>query len=234
MSAFADGCGGAYVPCLAVEAPRGLRGLPLFQPRVHPPDTAPRRRRPSPCARPLHPGSVAPPAQANEFAAGTTRCRPSPTGGVAHTGVIALLKPRAVCGACRVSSRGFTRPTPHPAADALHHATRPLHPGPAAPLPPPQANEFAAGTTRCRPSPTGVVAHTGVIALWKPRAVCGAFRSRCGGFSRSRTPALPHSRTHALFSRPNRRSRPPNHSTASRSAAGPNSGHMRSEKYSSA
>jgi len=46
MSACADGCGGIgrvqpVTARFAIEAPRSLRGFPLFQPRVHPPGTKP-------------------------------------------------------------------------------------------------------------------------------------------------------------------------------------------------
>jgi hypothetical protein len=128
------------------------------------------------------PPAPAPP-QANEFAAGTTRCRPSPTGLRRTATAVLLLKPRAVCGAFRCRCGEFTRSREAGRSGAEDHLrSRRAPPAPA----PPQANEFAAGTTRCRPSPTGVHRTECHGASVKPRAVCGAFRCRCGEFTRSR------------------------------------------------
>src|SRR5687768_17550614 len=110
MSACADGLLPAADTVQAsgarpVEAPRGLRGLSLFQPRVHPPG-----KEPALVGLPR-----AGPRRANEFAAGKTRCPPARTAScrprtLYRPAALVQLKPRAVCGACRCSSRGFTRP----------------------------------------------------------------------------------------------------------------------------
>src|SRR5829696_5921708 len=56
--------------------------------------------------------------------------------------------------------------------------------------PPAVANEFAATTSRCPPARTApaarrVMCTEAVFEQLKPRAVCGAFRSCCGEFTRS-------------------------------------------------
>jgi hypothetical protein len=87
----------------AVEAPRSLRGFPLFQPRLQPPGvgagSALRSR---------------PPGSDGRFLDSRAGFLVRQGLGVRSLGMtvraIPQVKPRAVCGAFRCSSRGFTRP----------------------------------------------------------------------------------------------------------------------------